>query len=291
MTPLRSAPERAAADQWALVLHSQGLDCRVEPDGAGWSLLVDSRDAERGEALLEVWDRENRRRERARARPPEYGPTAAGAAMALALLAFHLVAIAPAYGSRWHRLGSAASERILDGEWWRTVTALTLHADLAHVLANAAACALFATAVCRHFGPGVGWAAIVAAGALGNAVNAFAHGPGHVSVGASTAVFGALGLLAGERLWTRRRLGLRGTRAWAPLAAALALLAMLGTAGERTDLLAHVFGLGAGLVLGLGAAVALRRPPGEGAQRALLLAALAGVALCWGLALGHVAPP
>jgi membrane associated rhomboid family serine protease len=41
-----------------------------------------------------------------------------------------------------------------------------------------------------------------------------------------------------------------GSRALAPLMASAALLAMLGSAGERTDLGAHLFGLLCGLLTG-----------------------------------------
>ena len=36
----------------------------------------------------------------------------------------------------WIALGNAHSARILDGEWWRLVTALTLHADWLHLFSN-----------------------------------------------------------------------------------------------------------------------------------------------------------
>lgn len=286
MTTLRSAARRTVVEQWALVLNSQGLDCGIERGGTGWCLVVDSRDAGRAERLLDAYDRENRRREAERERPDEYGPTWAGVFMATLLVAFHFVANTPGSGIDWLGAGSASAELILGGDWWRTVTALTLHADLPHLVANAASCALFASAVCRSVGPGTGAWLILLSGAIGNALTAGVHGADHVSVGASTAIFGALGLLAGGRLVTRRRLGLRGRRALAPIAAALSLLAMLGTGGARTDLLAHVFGLASGLGLGAASAAAARRPLGKLPERLLLAGASAAVLLCWGIALG-----
>src|SRR5438034_425376 len=70
-----------------------------------------------------------------------------------------------------------------------------------------------------------------------------------VSIGASTAVFGALGALAAFPQHRRR--------AWVPLGAGLALLAFLGTS-KRADLAGHLCGFVAGLLLG---AVASRLPP------------------------------
>src|SRR5437870_5413008 len=71
----------------------------------------------------------------------------------------------------------------------------------------------------------------------------------HLSVGASTATFAALGILAGLQVVRRFRHGARGRRAWLPLAAGLGLFAMLGV-GEHADVLAHLFGLGVGAVVG-----------------------------------------
>ena len=75
---------------------------------------------------------------------------------------------------------------------------------------------------------------LAAAGA--NVLNAWVQSPAHRSIGASTAVFAALGLLV---TYTWRRGYLRDTP-WrariAPIVAGLGLLAFTGTAGENTDL-------------------------------------------------------
>ena len=180
----------------------------------------------------------------------------------------------------WVERGAADARRIGAGELWRCVTALTLHADLPHVLANAVSATVFVGAVCGLLGVGLGSAAVLASGALGNLANAWVRGGDHHSVGASTAVFGAVGLLCALAFSHRRR-GSRRRRVALAVGAGLALLAMLGTAGERVDLWAHFFGLGAGLVVA--APLALRRggPPGRGLQRALGAAALAVVVASW----------
>jgi hypothetical protein len=92
-------------------------------------------------------------------------------------------------------------------------------------------------------------------GAAGNALNAwFYRGEAHVSIGASTAVFGALGLLVGAEFFAR--LARAETRSrWqliVPLGAGFALLAFLGVGEEhrRVDYMAHFWGFTAGLALG-----------------------------------------
>src|SRR2546422_168453 len=124
------------------------------------------------------------------------------------------------------------------------------------------------------------YAGLLAAGAGGNVLNAFLHGAHHSAVGASTAVFGAIGLLGGLQFGRKRRR--RG--AWLPVAGTLALLAMLGSDCEA-DIVAHLFGLLVGGVLGVAAALLVARPPGRPAQWALAGAALAAVAGSWLVAL------
>ena len=167
-------------------------------------------------------------------------PAAMASAAALLVFFFATTEVVPGVG--WLERGSADAGRILGGEIWRTLTALTLHVDFSHVMANAIASVLFLSAVYRALGSGLGCAQVLLAGTGGNLVNAVVQGAPHASVGASTAVFGALGLLVGLAVMRRRRSGLRGRRVWVPVAAGLAVLGMLGTGGGRVDLLAHLFG-------------------------------------------------
>ena len=186
---------------------------------------------------------------------------------------------------QWFEHGSADADRILLGELWRTVTALTLHANLAHALSNAIGITLFLGALSSILGPGLGSALVLLAGAGGNLANALIHGSAHVSVGASTSVFGAVGMLGGLGLARRGRKKVPRRRAWVPVAAALALLAMLGAGGERVDVLAHLFGFLFGGVLGFLSAFVTPRPPGLRIQWACGTAAFALLIYCWFLAL------
>jgi rhomboid protease GluP len=124
----------------------------------------------------------------------------------------------------------------------------------------------------------------------GNALTALAHGPPSVSVGASTAIFGALEILAARQFVARRRGRASGHKGWVVIAASLALLGMLGT-GPGSDVLAHVFGLLVGGLLGIGPALAQRRSFGRSSQWLLARAAGALVLICWGIALVAVRPP
>lgn len=283
-------PERVA--DWSLALASAGIEHRVEPILGGFQLLVELAKLRAASAVLDDYDRENPPLQPARAAPvldEDLGGNALGLGLAIALLLFHAV-VRLGLGTRaWLPAGAASAERILHGETWRAVTALTLHAGFAHVVGNAAACAIFVTLLGRRVGFGLGALLVLASGAGGNLLNALAHGGHHVSIGASTAMLGAVGLLGGLAAMHRQRFALR--RAWVPLAAALALLAMVGTAKD-SDLFAHLFGFLVGVALGAGAGWALRGRlravlSRRATQWTLALAALALVVGCWALALSR----
>lgn len=280
----RVTTARRRADEWALVLTSAGIAHTVRMHLGQWALVVAAGDVARAQATLDTYDRENRRHPTERAPFTEYGPTYAGIVVALGLLVFYVVLQWSNRASLWLHAGDAAAGRILDGEIWRTVTALMLHAGPAHVVGNAVCCALFATALCRTLGPGVGLWLMLLAGAGGNAVNAVLRGPPHSAIGASTAIFGAVGALGALQFVARRRLGVGHWRAWVPIAAALGVLAMLGTSAD-SDVLAHLFGFVVGATLGAGSACMLSPPPGRIVQTILALAALATAAAAWFAAL------
>lgn len=176
----------------------------------------------------------------------------------------------------------ASAARILQGEVYRAATALMIHADLPHLVGNLAAIALLGTLVCAITGAGVGWLIILLSGISGNLINAFFFQHSHLSVGASTAVFGALGFLAAFQFQRKRSSIRRDQRkkAWLPLAGGLALLGFLGTA-RHADLMAHLFGMLAGICFGILYA-RLWRPHIKEKYQAYCVAALVVItALSW----------
>lgn len=154
------------------------------------------------------------------------------------------------------RAASSSLGLIGRGEWWRPFTALFLHADFGHLLGNLSSGVIFATLVSRMTGPLRGWVLILGCGTLGNAITSWLNYPQpFLSLGASTAVFAALGILAGLGLaeTLRDRAHLPWARITAPILAGLVLLSWLGSGGENavnTDVMGHVFGFGSGLVAG-----------------------------------------
>lgn len=141
-------------------------------------------------------------------------------------------------------------------EWWRPFTALFLHADVPHLMGNLLSGLFFGTLVARLIGAWRGWALILACGTLGNAITSALTWPEEfTSIGASTAVFGALGILSGLGFsaMLRARLHLPWARIAAPVLAGVVLLGWFGggSANGNTDVLGHVFGFGSGLAEGV----------------------------------------
>jgi rhomboid protease GluP len=189
--------------------------------------------------------------------------------------------------------GTADSKLIMAGQWWRAFTALTLHADLSHIGGNLAIGILYAVFLLPMFGAGWTWLFIMLAGGLGNLINAWGYRDvTHLSIGASTAVFAALGILVGAQCATKV-MALRAVR-WRefllPIGAGLGLLAYLGVGDphEGIDYMAHFFGLIAGIPFGIGGiALHLGRRTPRPLQIILAWVAPAFLAVCWLLASQH----
>ncbi len=148
-------------------------------------------------------------------------------------------------GDNWLKAGSLDGIKvIIHHQWHRAATALTLHSGLPHLAGNVAFGAIFLTLLGRITGPGRAIMLTLAAGIAGNAASVFLHGANYRSVGFSTALFGCVGIMAGLAIKKN------GKKLLMPAAAALSLVAMLGTEGKNTDLAAHFCGLAAGFCLG-----------------------------------------
>jgi membrane associated rhomboid family serine protease len=241
----------ARVNELCLVLTARGVPFQRQPSFRGWELWVPQSEATAAAAELTLYRHENAKA--VGTRPlEEVGAGRGGVLWYVAtLLAVFFALYADVFNRDWLGAGRLDSERLLAGEWWRAVTALTLHRELDHLGGNLAFGAFFGYFVGRYLGQGVGWLAVLLAASLANALSTWVQSPAHRAIGASTAVFAALGLLV---TYTWRRGYLRDTP-WrariAPIIAGLGLLAFTGTGGENTDLGGHLFGFIGGLAAGL----------------------------------------
>jgi len=235
-----------------LVLAAAGIDAAVERDRSEWRLLVRESDGQAAMAELAAYQAELAEQpQRRAAKIPTYSGAAVGVfgyAAVIGLVAWldHW----SAFGWSWLEAGRVDSDQVADGQWWRTFTALTLHSDARHLLSNLVFGGVFGLLAGRILGGGVAWLAIVVGGALGNFANAIMRGNDHWSIGASTGVFAALGIMVAHALRPRSDASEKLLRRWSPLIAGVTLLAMTGLGGERTDVAAHVTGFIAGLIIG-----------------------------------------
>lgn len=170
------------------------------------------------------------------------------------------------------RFASSSVGLIGRGEWWRPFTALFLHANGPHIVGNLATGAVFGMLVSKSLGPWKGWAMILLAGTAGNAITSWITWPDDFqSLGASTAVFGALGILSGIGIVEnfREKIRMPWLRVVAPLLAGFVLLGWLGGAspGDGVDVFGHVFGYSAGVIAGVLCMLADEAQPIEALHR------------------------
>jgi membrane associated rhomboid family serine protease len=272
-------------DSYGLVLSAYGLSHSIRHSSRGWEIWVDESVRNRALNLILKYIEENpdlslpEEKEK-----QEYKKTFTGILVCLLLLICHITANrSDDFEIIVSRYGASAYD-ILNGEIYRTVTSLMLHSDYPHLAGNMAGIAIFGTAVCSIAGAGVGWLMILLSGILGNLANAVLFQYGHISIGASTAVFGAVGILAAYQLCRKIKIADQRMKAWLPIAGGLALLGLLGS-GRHSDLTAHLFGFMAGICLGVLYAMFLGRLIGKKYQVYCMSATIVAIALSWLLAL------
>lgn len=245
---LRSLSEDEA-NIYSLVLSAARVSHKPERGRDAWDIWVKDADDEIALNAIEKYIDENRNRSNG-IEPLYYGEykrTFTGIWVSVILLLFHVVV------ALWHKREffieayGAATFQIMDGELYRSITALMLHANAVHILGNMVGLSLFGTAVCSIMGMGVGWFMILVAGIAGNLTNALLQTGGHLSVGASTSIFGAIGILSAYQVVKKFRVPGKRVKAFLPFCGGLALLGVLGS-GENTDLMAHLFGFLAGII-------------------------------------------
>ena len=278
-------------DRWlefALVLAAQDIDYWLHSEQAAYHLLVPEHEEEGARRELSEYEADLAERQ-----PPPVGAEVevkGGSAFLPAywccLPTFYLFDKYRVFGFEWLDAGKALAQLIGQGEWWRMVTALTLHADGSHLFNNLIFGSLFGVLLAQEIGVGWAWLGLVVSGSLGNGLNAWLQPPEHASIGASTSVFGVIGMLMGLQWRKPAAMRRRGLRRWIPPVIGAVFLALLGTSGERTDVVAHLAGVSVGIGIGwVVGGVVHRWRPGERGQGASAGTALLLLVAAWWLAL------
>ena len=251
MTPLFNNLDREEAYTYSLVLKAVGIGNRVVGVEEGYRIDVPEPYLDAALDAVVRYREENVPIDAQDLTPrgPAKRMNLSGVFVAVLLLSVHLAVMSSSAPDDYFKIFGAQARSIRSGEIYRCVTALVLHADDAHIAGNMAATALFGGAVCAITGNGVGWLMILLCGVAGNLVNAMVVSAGHLSIGASTAVFGAVGILCTLQAVRLVLFGRGWKKAVAALGAGMALLAFLGSSA-RSDLGAHLFGFVCGLPMG-----------------------------------------
>ncbi len=233
--------------EFALVLVAMGIPCNLIFEDDSYDLQIQGRDASRAREQIRLYIEENQRsRSQSHSHFGIQDGLTCGWLYAVTILAVYILQRDQMFSVDWAQLGMSHAGLVREGEWWRVITALGLHVDTAHLVSNLCFGILFAFLAGEMIGWGLAWTGMIVAGSLGNLLNALVQPAHHASVGASTAIFAAVGILAAYS-WSRR--ASRRNR-WIPLGGGVALLAFVGMGGERTDIFAHVTGFAAGCLFG-----------------------------------------
>jgi len=280
--------KRRRAEDHGLVILSMRLSYELVKGPVGYYLWVDESQAEAIYEQLQKYQLECKRwppRQFA-VLPGDY-PTAPLALVTYAAILIGFFVAQSRWPDRMEALGGMDNGLGLVGAWERPLTALTLHADIGHLMSNLVSGLCFGYLINRTIGAGLGWCLVLASGYLGNVANAWFYWPEiHRSIGASTAIFGALGVLVGHAIAAKLTPdgSIKLTQRAAPLIAGIVMLLLTGFGTGNVDVMAHVFGFAAGAPLGAMGFAWARGFPRLPTSRVLLAAPLVLIAVAWSVA-------
>ncbi|RLA32054.1 MAG: rhomboid family intramembrane serine protease [Gammaproteobacteria bacterium] len=269
------------------MLHAVSIPYEIVADENSCALIVPDNMAEKAKYELWQYDTENRKPDRRNAALiPKYQNGIWGVAVYVVVICLVAWLAAEATFNRdWFAAGRIDGALIRAGEWWRSVTALTLHSGIRHLMGNIGFGILFGLMAGALVGPGVAWLAIVLSSSAANILNTVLLESSHRAIGASTAVFAALGLVAGYSWRAKLMAQDSWPRRLGPIIGGVALLAYTGTGDANTDIGAHLAGFVCGFFSGVMVTRIHHYLPQRNIQRAAGITAVALIVLAWTLAL------
>jgi membrane associated rhomboid family serine protease len=155
------------------VLHALGIPYEILLTEERSIIVIPVEFIEKAKYELWQYDQENRKpKPRGTTITPVYQSGIPGAAIYVAIICLVAWLAGEALFNRdWFVLGRVDGELIRDGEWWRTITALTLHSGVRHLAGNIVFGVLFGLMAGRLVGSGVTWFSVVIASAAANFLN------------------------------------------------------------------------------------------------------------------------
>lgn len=159
----------------------------------------------------------------------------------------YVMSIFPIIGDNLFILGTGANFLIADGEYWRLVTPIFLHAGFPHLLFNMFSLYLFGPELEKIAGKLRFFTIYFIAGLLGNVATYLLQPINYNSVGASGAIFGIFGAFAALVYYTRNTLP-QLKQTIMPIIIVSLIMTFLQSNVNAT---AHIAGLLTGFVIGL----------------------------------------
>lgn len=262
LAPVGEFTSLQEANEYALVILAMNLDCwmRMEAGGQSYALYASPAFAVAIHEEFRLYAEEQRIPKNGKVEAPIHRSGVELLFLWALILLFVFDNQTPVINATYCNSSLGIFEQ---GEWHRAFTSLFLHGSLEHLIGNLLLGGIFCVCVAYSIGPVLGWGAILLSGTLGNIATAYLNLPDEFeSLGASTATFGALGILAGSSMyfaWKARSVRKLGG-AVLPVVAGSIMLGWFGSGGgdPNVDVLAHVMGFAVGAVLGL--LIVLLRP-------------------------------
>lgn len=268
------AENRRQALDWGLVLASQNIDAFIERNAEGkYVLIVSKHDYCRALEQINLYQKENVRRHHPfRVEFARNLFDWRGVVWAIIIVFIYLATENSSIDFR--SAGIMHKSAVLDGEWWRLFTAVSLHADLPHLASNASTGLILLGIAMVYYGAGIALFLSFLSGAGGNIFGIMLRHGDYYGLGASGMVMGALGLLAAtgwfveQSVSAQKSLLLKLRR----IVAAFFLFILLGL-NPRSDIQAHLGGFVCGWLFGVIALRLLNKP-----SKYLVLNQISGIA-------------
>ena len=138
---------------------------------------------------------------------------------------------------------------VLKGEWWRLLSAMFLHGGVTHLLMNMFSLYLVGRAAETYFDTKSYLVIYLFSGLIGGVVSLFVH-PVTVGIGASGAIFGLFGALAGFFLAHRKKISTHFKSFMKDFAIIIGVNLLIGFSIPEVDVFAHAGGLLVGVIGG-----------------------------------------
>jgi len=138
---------------------------------------------------------------------------------------------------------------VLNGEWWRLFTAMFLHGGMTHILMNMVSLYIIGRGMEIYFDTKSYLSIYLFSGLFGGLASLYMH-PDSVGIGASGAIFGVFGALAGFFLAHRRYIGEQTRSFMKEFMVIIVINLVIGFSIPAVDVSAHIGGLAVGFIGG-----------------------------------------